>query len=91
MLRFRNSFTEITHTYKNVSLEAFGAYGEYLDNYGYKVTNSAEVDDHYTLELSKGNQIMRKAALETPAILSESEVRRVLYRVMGLQETTQAE
>ena len=34
---------------------------------------------------------MRKAALETPAILSESEVRRVLYRVMGLQETTQAE
>lgn len=34
---------------------------------------------------------MRKAALETPAILSETEVRRVLYRVMGLQETTQAE
>lgn len=57
------SDTEITHTYKNVSLEAFGAYGEYLGNNGYKVTNSAEVDDHYTLELSKGNQNSNEATI----------------------------
>lgn len=50
------SDTEITHIYKKVSLKDFGAYGDYLGNNGYKVTNSAEVDDHYTLELSKGLQ-----------------------------------